>query len=254
MASWLGRFSNRLLFAHELRRWRRMVAQAPGLDLASLRAQRGQARELRRQLDRLIHLADGRLLATGAQAALPLHTEWDWRPEICSGPLAVPGLSGVQNKAVLGQELRIFHDCPLGEINLRQIRNNRDQGPSPFGLQAEVFGFDGSFLSLVIDLPDSAVAGLTRRHLVQFAATVECERPMTIFARLNIRHGPNTEQITRELDPGLRDIAVDFDLAYSRLNEKRVERMWLDLILDDPRMNRITLRDVTLSRRPRAEL
>jgi hypothetical protein len=30
--------------------------------------------------------------------------------------------------------------------------------------------------------------------------------------------------------------------------------MWIDLIFEGPEMNQITLRDVTLSRRPRAEL
>ena len=47
---------------------------------------------------------------------------------------------------------------------------------------------------------------------------------------------------------------VEFDLAYTKVNEKRVERLWVDLIFEGPEMNQIILRDVTLSRRPRAEL
>jgi hypothetical protein len=38
------------------------------------------------------------------------------------------------------------------------------------------------------------------------------------------------------------------------MNEKRVERIWLDLIFEGPEMNQVTLRDLTFSRRPRAEL
>ena len=49
-------------------------------------------------------------------------------------------------------------------------------------------------------------------------------------------------------------IWLDFDMAATRLNEARVERAWLDLIFEGPEMNAITLRDVTMSRRPRAEL
>mgnify|MGYP006289767839 CR=1 FL=1 len=47
---------------------------------------------------------------------------------------------------------------------------------------------------------------------------------------------------------------VEFDLAYSRLNERRVERLWLDLIFERPAMNRIVLQDLAMSRRPRADL
>ncbi|MDZ4134740.1 MAG: DUF6478 family protein, partial [Paracoccaceae bacterium] len=39
-----------------------------------------------------------------------------------------------------------------------------------------------------------------------------------------------------------------------KMNEKRVDRIWVDLIFEGPEMNQIILRDVTVSRRPRAEL
>ena len=80
----------------------------------------------------------------------------------------------------------------------------------------------------------------------------EQERPVEMFARLNIRHGPNTEQIVREI--GRDDPVVEFDLAYSDINEKRIGGLWLDLIIDRPAMNRIVFRDVTLARYPRAEI
>jgi hypothetical protein len=47
---------------------------------------------------------------------------------------------------------------------------------------------------------------------------------------------------------------AEFDLAYSKLNEKRVEKLWLDLIIDRPAMNRILFKDVTFARYPRAEV
>ena len=83
---------------------------------------------------------------------------------------------------------------------------------------------------------------------------VDLEQPLEIFARLNVRHGPNTEQLVRELQIIDGRSMVEFDLAYSNLNEKRVERAWVDLIFEGPQMNQITLRDITFSRRPRAEL
>ena len=47
---------------------------------------------------------------------------------------------------------------------------------------------------------------------------------------------------------------MEFDLAYTRIDDRRVERIWVDLIFEGPEMNQIILRDVTVTRRPRAEL
>ena len=139
-------------------------------------------------------------------------------------------------------------------MTLRQLRNQREADLAPFGLRMDVFRFDGSFLSLVIDMPKEASDGLKRKHLLRMDTIVEMEKPLEIFARLNIRNGPNTEQIVRELPLHQSEVMVEFDLAYTKLNEKRVEKMWLDLIFEGPEMNQVILRDLTFSRRPRADL
>ena len=155
---------------------------------------------------------------------------------------------------MLGDEVTIFHDCQISELTLRQLRNTREADLAPYGLRMDVFRFDGSFLSLVLNLPSSACDGLLKRHLVRMEAIVEVEKPLEIFARLNVRHGPNTEQIVRELPIYDDTVMVEFDLAYTKLNEKRVEALWIDLIFEGPEMNQVTIRDVTFSRNPRAEL
>ena len=96
--------------------------------------------------------------------------------------------------------------------------------------------------------------GLKLRHLIRVDAIVEMEKPLEIFARLNVKHGPNVEHIVQELPLRAEDVMVEFDLAYTKINEKRVERMWVDLIFEGPEMNQIILRDLTFSRRPRAAL
>jgi hypothetical protein len=106
----------------------------------------------------------------------------------------------------------------------------------------------------VLDLPEEAARGLRQKHLLRMDVIVEMEKPLEIFARLNIKHGPNVEQIVRELPLNEEEVMVEFDLAYSKMNEKRVERLWVDLIFEGPEMNQVILRDVTFSRRPRAEL
>ncbi|MGR3802734.1 DUF6478 family protein [Marinibacterium profundimaris] len=253
----MGRILDRVNFRRAMRRWRRLARAAQTASLSELRDQRTEARQLRHHLDRLIHVADGRLAlpAIGTNAFhRPPGTDWAWRPEAWRGPLGRPGLAAAESRASLGEGLTLFHDCATSELTLRQIRNLREEDLAPFGLRMDVFRFDGSFLSLVVDLPEAAVQGLTRDHLIRMTTIVEVEKPLEIFARLNVQHGPNTEQIVREISPDRSEAMVEFDLAYSKLNEKRVEHAWVDLIFEGPEMNQVVLRDLTFARLPRAAL
>jgi hypothetical protein len=240
-----------------LRRWARIADASTKTRLSILRKQRGMARRLLVHLNRFVHVADNRLALPliGSQAIQKSHdSDWAWRPETWSGPLPVQGMASVPSKSMLGSEISLHHDCDLSELSLRQVRNTREADLAPYGLRMDVFKFDGSFLSLVIELPQASVSGLKRKHLIRLEPIIEMEKPLEIFARLNIKHGPNTEQVVRELPLNENVPMVEFDLAYTKLNEKRVDSMWLDLIFEGPQMNQVTLRDLTLSRRPRADV
>ena len=245
------------VFSRTLHRWSRAARHARTTELPTLRRQRNEARALKAHLDQLIHTADERLalpMIGSSSFPKPHNADWAWRPELWRGPLPKQGMSSVKTKSMLGEEVTLFHDCSVSELSLRQLRNLREEDLAPYGLRMDVFQFDGSFLSLVLDMPDEGVQGLKRSHLIRMDAIVELETPLEIFARLNIKHGPNTEQLVRELPLNEETHRVEFDLAYTNLNEKRVERAWIDLIFEGPQMNQIVLRDLTFSRRPRAQL
>ncbi|SEW39511.1 hypothetical protein SAMN04488515_2606 [Cognatiyoonia koreensis] len=248
---------DRLLHRREIARWSKAARQANDAELETLRLQRQHARQLRGKLEHLIHVADSRLALPriGSNAfSRPGGTLWSWRPQLWRGPLGQRGLAAAASKTPLGEEVVLYHDCKISELTLRQVRNLREEDLAPFGLQMDVFRFDGSFLSLVLEMPKKAVDGLQRRHLIQLRTILETEKAIEVFARLNIKHGPNTEQIVLELPVDKDEIVVEFDLAYSDLNEKRVEKMWVDLIFEGPEMNQIMIRDITFCRYPRAEL
>lgn len=259
MGSKLGARVERYLQQRVLTRWSRLAETEESLDLARLRALHGPARALKQQVDRVLRIAEGRL-ATGGSAAdtgaipRPARADWAWRPEAWRAPLTVPGRAGVETRTEIGPGLTLHHDCAASEVTLRQIRNRSAADPAPFGLTFDVFGFDGSFLSLAVELPAAAVEGLRNRHLMRLDAVIETERPLEIFARLNLKHGPNVEQTVRELPRGGGEVMAEFDLAYMKLNGTRVEQIWVDLIFEGPEMNRITLGDLAFCRRPRAEL
>lgn len=248
---------DRFLRRKTMRHWQEMAEAAPAAHLDDLRSMRGEARSLRRNIDRVIHEAEHRLAlpVIGSNVIRkPMGTDFAWRPELWKGQIPVPGFSSVATKAQICDGATIFHDCRRSELTVRQIRNSREADIAPFGFRMDVFRFDGSFLSLVLDLPEEAARGLKLRHIIKLDVIVEMEKPLEIFARLNIKHGPNVEQIVRELPLRSEEVAVEFDLAYTKVNEKRIERLWVDLIFEGPEMNQIILRDVTVSRRPRAEL
>ena len=249
----IGRASDR----RYQRRLARLADSVGALDFSELRLARGHAGLLRSEIDRLCRAADSRIAELDPEGAVidaPAESDWRWRPEFWRRSVSPPGVAAVASGSRFGEGLAIFHDCTVSELTLRQLRNNATRAFAPFGLSMDVFGFDGSFLSLALDLPTEAVLGLTRRHLVGLGLRVRMERPLEVFARLNIRHGPNTAQLVREIPGGSEELTVEFDLAYCDLNERRIEKAWIDLIVDRPAMNLVEILDLTLYRRPRAEI
>lgn len=65
MAGRLERVLDRLMFRRALARWGRAADEAPKMGLEGLRALRTRARQLRRELDRVIHQAEYRLVPAG---------------------------------------------------------------------------------------------------------------------------------------------------------------------------------------------
>lgn len=257
MAVRLTRFFEALNQRRAVKRWRAEAELASRKNLSALRRVLNQAWSLRRYLDRVIHTAENRLalpVMGGNVIRRQMGTDWAWRPDLWLGPISTQGHAAIPTRTILCGGTTIFHDCKRSELTARQIRNTREADIAPFGFRLDVFRFDGSFLSLVLELPSDAAMNLRQRHIMRIDMIVEMEKPLEIFARLNIKHGPNVEQIVREMPLNEEEVMVEFDLGYSKLNEKRVEKLWVDLIFEGPEMNQIILRDVTLTRRPRAEL
>lgn len=212
---------------------------------------RTRALAFRQRIDRALREAED---SRAGAPELPPHADWWWRPDFCRFALPSPGVLASGPETRLSEDLRIFHDCPLGEVIARQSRNHRDSGGRDFGLTVDIYRFGGSYLSLVVEVPEEAVQALRNRHVIRLDMRLETERPTEALARLNILHGPNTERIVRDLRlTGLRE-TVDFDLAVTRIDTARTRRMWIDLIFERPEMNALAITDLALVRRPRAEI
>lgn len=256
------RWLNRLARRRARNNWAALAGGrgSPRLSGAGQRRLRDEAITLRRNLDLFLMRSDPRLemvRETLDALNLPIGTDWRWRPDFMAVPLRPSGIASPENAASLGGQAAVWHDCPERALILQQIPNLRATDLSPFALRMEVFGFAGSFLSVSVDLPESALQGLKQSHILRLETGLTIERGMNVFARLNIANGPNTDQITQTiegLEPGRQDQQViEFDLAYTEINENRLEKIWLDLIFESPGMNALEVRELFVSRHLRAE-
>lgn len=253
MAQWLDKISDR----NAANRWERQAKRVDTLPPGDLTKLRDRTLGLRRSLSRLSGAVECRLEAPlGPEDVLrsPPDADWAWRPGLFSRALELPGAATLRNGRLISEDAKIFHDCLRSELCLRQVRTGGESDLSPFGLSLDVFHFDGSFLSLVIDLPHEAIDGLTANHLIGFSIEVKREYPLELFARLNLKHGPNTANIVRSIPAEVESSIVEFDLAYAELDDAKITGAWVDLIIDAPEMNRLTIHDITLYRRLRAPL
>ena len=248
-------FLERWILRRSVQKWTELAGRAPKLPAEDLVALNSTAKRLRRRLDKLTVAAETALISDPQGGILrPDQCDWAWRPDPWCAPGGDPGTVGAPSPFKLSEFVTLFHDCAHSEICLRQIRNGSPGAGSGFGNQIDVYRFDGSFLSLVVTLPDAALRRISRNHFFSLRIDMTRENPIEVYVRLNVQHGPNTEQIVRQLEFSDDRGLAEFDLAYSNINEKRVEKIWIDLIFDNPSMNQVTLHDLTLTRAPRADL
>ncbi|WP_295042233.1 DUF6478 family protein [uncultured Paracoccus sp.] len=223
-------------------------------------ALRAEAQALHRRLARFLQASDLWMLRqTGlADDDLPPGTEWHWRPRLLCGQISPQVAVSPATGHPLGEDAALWHDCPNRALILRQSPRPRPGQAACYALQIEMMGKSCGFLSLALDLPRDALAGLGSDRVLRLDSVMDAERPITIYARINLVQGPNTETMLRQLgDPvqgtGARRCA-EFDLAYADLANRPVERAWLDLIFEAPHLNAVGISDLLVSHRARAQV
>ncbi|MBB5515475.1 hypothetical protein FHS89_001487 [Rubricella aquisinus] len=243
-----------------LRIWRRrhaavLAGQRADKDARRWRRQARELRPLLAELERDVDQATTQAETLGATGRdiLPRDTSFFFRPQVFEKPLARPGLARPASGTLLGEGVTLHHDVPEPDFTVRQVRN-KTESPARFGLVIESYELGGTFLSLALSCPEGEAQRTSRDDLVRFTFDMSLDVPLEVFARLNLRHGPNVEQIVRELDFNAADPWVEFDIFYSQFDPKRGKDMWLDLIFQTPTMNEIHIRDVSILRRPRLSL
>ncbi len=239
-----------------LKRWHKTLRSPSDLSSAELRRMNGEIRGMRDKLDNMAAQSRSALLARTTPAdgiSRPDQCDWATRPQPWREEMRPRGIVGLNSPQALPGGANVFHDATHADLSLRQERAPSWVPGAQFGIVLEVYRSDGSFVSIVQDLPPEALVGLTRNHYISVQLVADREQPVEIYARLNIQHGPNVEQMVRQIEFEGTNGQAEFDLAYSKINEKRLEKAWLDLIVEGPKMTRIALWDMVMLRAPRAD-
>lgn len=235
--------------------WPDALHQATPAEVEATRARHDAARQARATADQTARAAQIQLRAAEfPPPTLPAGAVWAQRPAVwhqaAEDPVRISPPSGTE----IVPDLTLFHDCPRAEMILRQSLS--DPGaPAPFSLSLDTLRFEGSFLSLVIALPEDGATALSAREVLQLDLHATLSGQTRLYGRLNLQQGPNTVQMLAEFPtPDAGATRVEFDLAYGELRDLPVDRAWVDLIVERPTMMRLTLHDLILSRRLRAEI
>ncbi len=238
------------------RRWSRVDGFANAPEPLALNFIETETARLTQRVNQALRAAQTRLsnsLRAPANKSTPTQTDWTWRPDPGTDTIPLGGMAAVRPGTRITPDTALFHDCHRREVTFLATPPAHDASDLP-STTIKVQNFEGTYLSLATDLPNEALAGLSRHHIVALDISLTRDCPLDAYARLNLRHGPNTDHIVAKLADGNGAQRIEFDLGCLRLDETRLTQAWLDLIFDSPAQSRITLEHMALHRRPRAEI
>jgi len=179
---------------------------------------------------------------------MPAKTEWGYTASLLD-PAGSDDISGeILTGTELSKDVALYHDGDRPVIGLRRAPDNRN------GILLELPDFPATYLSLALGVPEGGVRGLGRNSLLRLALTSRTQKPFQAYARLNLKYGPNTEQIVREIDIGTGDSFAEFDIFYTGFEPSRTSGAWIDLIFNAPSGLSVQIFDVVILRRVRASL
>ena len=107
---------------------------------------------------------------------------------------------------------------------------------------------------MALDVPRARAASVKLSDILQVSLDITMDFPIDLYARVNVIHGPNSEQMVRKMEWQNGRLSAEFDMAYSKVNDKRIEKIWIDLIFERPSMNLLQMGDFLVVCMPRAEL
>ena len=168
-------YLGRALSAVYLKFWRNRLQRAAGEKTAKLRQQRREALALQRALGDVLPRINDELHHRLNRSKAYRHGSnmlWSWRPELWAAPCPSAAGPVPQSGAHLASNTKVFFDDADCAVIIQQFRNDMSEAFAPYGVALELFQFEGSFLSLAIDLPDELYETFAKDELIGLSGAI----------------------------------------------------------------------------------
>jgi hypothetical protein len=153
----------------------------------------------------------------------------------------------------LGRGLSVFHDCGNGAFTLAQ-RPNRSSSPKHrYELFFESYEFDGSYLSMALGVPGDLRHPMSG-EVLRAELDMRASRPLKAFLRLNISGPRGQDVLYAEAEVGAGHQHFDFDMSFAAFELSKDDSIWLDFIVDRPRMVEFSVQDISLTLTGRSDV
>ncbi len=177
---------------------------------------------------------------------LPPKTQWGYTPALWQHNFDSETVGNILTGTEIAPRVTLHHDAESVDMRIAPVENSA-------ALSFDIREFSGGFLSLAFGFPESDAKAIQRHDLIRIAIQSEAAEQFKAYARLNLKHGPNNEQIVRMIDIG-QDGFAEFDIFYTEFEPTRASDAWIDLIINEPQGKSFTLKQVVILRRVRATL
>lgn len=221
--------------------WGRQTARAT--DASKLRR---DVLARRAELDAIAAQIEGRIAHRRLKNDAEGDSRWITHPDFFAAKVAPGVWREPETNLDLGSGLTVFHDFTAGAFTLSQ-RPNRARAPKRrYELFFESYEYDGSYISFVVDPPQHLKRpAMGERVVVALEARVS--RPVKAFLRLNIKGARGSDTLYAEGDLLTGRSAFDFDMSFATYEMGPDDGLWLDIIIDRPRMVEFSIEDLTVA-------
>lgn len=200
----------------------------------------------RAELDRIAMKVEARLTRADEEEAPTPGAEWTYRPEIFSLPqdrtIWINPASGIHT----GPGLSVYHDSDGGAFTLAQRPARGEGNTLRYEMFFESYEFRGSYLSMVMGMPDHVRRPKTGEVLA-VEIDVATSRQVKAFMRLNMKATQASDVLHADGSIGEGRARFEFDMSFAAFEPTDKDQLWVDIIFDRPRMVEMSIRDLTLS-------
>ena len=221
--------------------WRRQTARAK--DTAKLRR---DVMSRRAELDDIAKRIEGRIAGEKFAEEAMGDARWVTTPSCLLKP-ASPGVwREPASNLGIGNGLTLFHDAAAGTFTVSQRPNKARSAKRRYELFFESYEFDGTYLSFAVDVPGHLQRPSGGERVVA-AIDMRASRPLKAFLRLNIKGARGSDALYADGEVGTGRSLFDFDMAFATYEMGSEDNMWLDVIVDRPRMVEFSVEDLTIA-------